>query len=129
MAARVADQHWYHTIPLRDGVVTPGFFDTRTAAGRVPLPESLAGLRCLDIGSADGFWAFEMERRGASEVVAVDVADPGEQDWPLPGTAGRGPRHRARPARVRDGEPGTRLVGTASGAVGLRALPRAARAV
>jgi SAM-dependent methyltransferase len=29
--------------------------------------------RCLDIGTASGYLAFEMERRGASEVVAVDA--------------------------------------------------------
>lgn len=27
------------------------------------------------MGTRDGFWAFEMERRGAAEVVAVDVTD------------------------------------------------------
>jgi len=48
----------------------------------VPLPSSLAGKRCLDVGTADGFWAFEMESRGADEVVAIDVDDPGDYDWP-----------------------------------------------
>jgi tRNA (mo5U34)-methyltransferase len=46
----------------------------------MPWPESLAGLRCLDIGTMDGFWAFEMERRGAAEVVATDLAHSGEGD-------------------------------------------------
>ena len=32
-------------------------------------------MRCLDIGTMDGFWAFELERRGAGEVVASDVLD------------------------------------------------------
>jgi SAM-dependent methyltransferase len=32
----------------------------------------VAGRRCLDLGTADGFWAFELERRGAAEVVAID---------------------------------------------------------
>jgi tRNA (mo5U34)-methyltransferase len=31
----------------------------------------------------DGFWAFEMERRGAREVVAVDAPDPQALDWPV----------------------------------------------
>ena len=30
----------------------------------------------------DGFWAFEMERRGAAEVVALDLEDPLALDWP-----------------------------------------------
>jgi tRNA (mo5U34)-methyltransferase len=29
-------------------------------------------MRCLDVGTMDGFWAFEMERRGAADVVAID---------------------------------------------------------
>jgi SAM-dependent methyltransferase len=41
----------------------------------MPWPGPLAGLRCLDIGTMDGFWAFELERRGAGEVLATDVLD------------------------------------------------------
>jgi SAM-dependent methyltransferase len=62
---------WYHTIELAPGVVTPGFIDLRRAAERV-LPDDLSGRRALDVGTFDGFWAFEMERRGA-EVVAIDL--------------------------------------------------------
>jgi tRNA (mo5U34)-methyltransferase len=74
---------WYHTIELAPGVVTPGWHDTRPIVREVPFPDSLAGKRCLDVGTFDGFWAFEMERRGAAEVVAVDVLDPNEWDWPV----------------------------------------------
>ena len=73
---------WYHTIELPGGVVTPGRWDTRHALRRLPIPASLAGQRCLDVGTWDGFWAFEMERRGAAEVVAMDVADVSAWDWP-----------------------------------------------
>ncbi len=62
---------WYHTIELAPGVVTPGFIDLRTAAKRL-LPADLRGRRALDVGTFDGFWAFEMERRGA-DVVAIDL--------------------------------------------------------
>lgn len=62
--------------------MTRGWFDTRGTALRVPLPEDLAGRRCLDVGTWDGFWAFEMERRGASEVVGIDLDDPTRWDWP-----------------------------------------------
>jgi tRNA (mo5U34)-methyltransferase len=78
----VAQLAWYQTMRLPGGVVTPGLYDTLGELDRVPLPKSLAGKRCLDIGTANGFWAFEMERRGASEVVAIDVDDPGGYDWP-----------------------------------------------
>lgn len=73
---------WYHSIDLGDGVVTPGMFDHRAAVERYLLPQDLSGLRCLDVGTMDGFWAFAMERRGAAEVVAVDVEDPEALDWP-----------------------------------------------
>ena len=79
---RVADHPlWYHTIDVAPGVVTPGWFDLRPIVDRMPWPD-VDGRRCLDIGTYDGFLAFEMERRGASEVVAVYIADPDEWDWP-----------------------------------------------
>jgi len=40
------------------------------------------GKRCLDVGTYDGFYAFEMERRGAAEVVATDI--PENEDWDFP---------------------------------------------
>jgi len=82
LAAEVADYPWYHTLELGDGVVTKGMFDHRPVLKHYPLPGDLSGLRCADIGTMDGFWAFEMERRGASEVVAVDAPDPLSLDWP-----------------------------------------------
>jgi tRNA (mo5U34)-methyltransferase len=78
----IASRQWYHTLELADGVLTPGWFDHRDIVGRLPMPRSLAGKRCLDVGTFDGFWAFEMERRGASEVVAIDVRGALEWDWP-----------------------------------------------
>src|SRR5581483_7988853 len=52
------------------------------AVDRYMLPSRLAGMRCLDVGTMDGFWAFEMERRGAAEVVATDLGTVDELDWP-----------------------------------------------
>lgn len=72
---------WYHTLELAPSVVTPGWLDTRQIVDAVPFP-SLTGRRCLDVGTFNGFWAFEMERRGAAEVIAIDVLDPNEWDWP-----------------------------------------------
>ena len=79
---RVAKIDWYHTIDLGDGVVTPGRVDHRSQLPLYHLPESLKGMRCLDVASMDGFWAFEMERRGADEVVAIDVARRIDVDLP-----------------------------------------------
>lgn len=71
--ARLGD--WWHAIELPDGSVTPGGWDLRETARAIPWPD-LAGKRCLDVGTADGFWAFEMERRGAAEVLATDLPSP-----------------------------------------------------
>lgn len=66
---------WYHTFELPGGVVTDGYFDLRGVAGQLPLPASLAGKRCLDAAACEGFWSFEMARRGAAEVVSLDLPD------------------------------------------------------
>lgn len=79
---RVSRIGWYHTIDLGNGVVTPGFVDNRSTVHLYGLPEDLSGKRCLDIGTYDGFWAFEMERRGASEVIGIDVDSPSDHDIP-----------------------------------------------
>jgi len=95
LSQRVSSIGWYHTLELAPGVVTPGMFDLRKWVSRYGLPESLAGKRCLDVGTWDGFWAFEMERRGAAEVVALDLDDERELDWPprrRPETFPEGPR-------------------------------------
>jgi tRNA (mo5U34)-methyltransferase len=72
---RIAELDWWHAIEVAPGVVTPGGWDLRPTAEAMPWPGPLAGLRCLDIGTMDGFWAFELERRGAAEVLATDVLD------------------------------------------------------
>ncbi|MEX2195972.1 MAG: methyltransferase domain-containing protein [Thermoleophilaceae bacterium] len=73
---------WYHTLELAPGHVTEGMFDLRPYVQEYKLPERLDGMRCLDVGTWDGFWAFEMERRGAAEVVALDLDDEKDLDWP-----------------------------------------------
>jgi tRNA (mo5U34)-methyltransferase len=78
---RVSALRWYHTIDLGD-VVTPGLVDARSIAGQGVLPARLDGKRVLDVGTCDGFWAFEMERRGASEVVAIDLDTFADYDVP-----------------------------------------------
>jgi tRNA (mo5U34)-methyltransferase len=71
---------WYHTLELEPGLVTPGWFDLRPILERMPWPD-VRGKRCLDVGTWDGFLAFELERRGASEVIATDIGDPTQWDW------------------------------------------------
>ena len=83
LSRRVAELEWYHTLELAPGVVTPGWLDHRSVLGKIPLPASLSGKRCLDVGTFNGFWAFELERRGAAEVIGIDVLDPHRWDWPV----------------------------------------------
>jgi len=78
---RARAQGWYHTLEL-PGLTTTGIFDLRGSVPHYRLPDSLAGKRVLEIGTWDGFWAFEMEKRGAAEVVAIDLDDERELDWP-----------------------------------------------
>jgi SAM-dependent methyltransferase len=79
---RVEEIDWYHTLELAPGIETEGMFDLRPAIDRYQLPERLDGLRVLDVGTWDGFWAFEMERRGAAEVVGLDLDYERDLDWP-----------------------------------------------
>src|SRR3989442_7651422 len=88
-AGRLADHRrriaehplWYHSIEVEPGLVTPGWFDLRPVVDRLPWPD-VRGRRCLDVGTYDGFLAFELERRGASEVVATDIGGHEQWDWP-----------------------------------------------
>jgi tRNA (mo5U34)-methyltransferase len=66
--------HWWHSIDLGDGVVTAGhktpeLLADELASLRLPPME---GRTVFDIGTWDGFYAFEAERRGAARVVAMD---------------------------------------------------------
>jgi tRNA (mo5U34)-methyltransferase len=64
---------WFHTFALNaeHGIYTPGV--ARDHRYRIPvLPASFEGLRVLDVGTFDGFYAYLAEHRGASRVVAVD---------------------------------------------------------
>ena len=88
LAAEVERYSWYHTLQLGDGVVTKGMFDHRPVLDRYPLPDDLSGKTCLDVATMDGYWAFEMERRGAASVTALDLEDPAELDWPASLRAG-----------------------------------------
>lgn len=62
---------WYHTIDLGEGLCSKGTYDLRGTVDMYLL-ESLAGKTALDVGTCNGFWAFEMEERGA-DVTAIDV--------------------------------------------------------
>lgn len=71
------DPYWFHRMELPGGIVTPGWSDPRI--DKLPhfgLPETMSGMRVLDIGNAEGFFSFEAERRGASEVIGIENYPP-----------------------------------------------------
>ena len=82
IAERVNEVNWYHAIELPHGIVTPGYVDHRAMKERYGLPADMRGMRALEIATFDGYWSFEMERRGAS-VVAVDIPSWAHADIPL----------------------------------------------
>lgn len=81
LRARFDEIGWYHTQELAPGLVTPGMFDLRQLVHHYGIPQDLTGQRALDVGTFEGFWAFELERRGA-EVTAIDVDRIQDLDWP-----------------------------------------------
>jgi tRNA (mo5U34)-methyltransferase len=96
LLARVDAIEWYHTIDLGNGIATPGWFDLRDQVHRYPIPARLDGMRVLDVATFDGFWAFEFAKRGAAEVVAMDIDSFAEVDM-SPGTHRRkSPEYLAR---------------------------------
>ena len=116
-----------HALELAPGQVTEGLFDLRPYVERYGLPDRMDGMRALEVGTWDGFWAFEMERRGA-EVVALDLDDERDLDWPATAATGILPRRAARRAlRPRAG--GARLRGRPAQSLGLRRHARGRPAV
>ena len=75
-----ATSTWYHSIELAPGEVTPGQVDLRGLPAKL-FRGDLRGKRALDAGTFDGFWAFELEKRGA-DVVAIDVEKIDDAQWP-----------------------------------------------
>ena len=68
---------WHSPIELGRGINTGSEKTQKRFKRRLRLlqiPDDLAGKRVLDIGTWDGFFALEMEKRGA-EVVAIDIWD------------------------------------------------------
>lgn len=67
------EDYWFHRIELAPDITTPGWSDPiKEKLPHFGLPDSMQGLRVLDIGCAEGFFSFEAERRGAREVLAID---------------------------------------------------------
>jgi tRNA (mo5U34)-methyltransferase len=71
------ERGWWHSFELPDGTLIEGVCGLpglKDRIGQFPIPRDLHGKRVLDIGAWDGWFSFEMERRGA-EVLAIDNWD------------------------------------------------------
>ena len=68
-----SDILWHQRFELAPGVFTSGTSDVLSLLAHGTVPDDLSGMRVLDIGTANGGAAFEAERRGAAEVVAIDI--------------------------------------------------------
>src|SRR3989304_595837 len=83
--AEASRYRWWHRIERAPGFITPGESigeDTPGWEQRV-LFSNAVDLReksVLDIGTMEGFFAFQAEKRGASRVVAIDRDPPGGPD-------------------------------------------------
>jgi SAM-dependent methyltransferase len=75
---------FYHTLDLPGLGVQLGSWDLRQSYDAYLAGHVFTGQRVLDIGTASGALAFEMERRGAREVVAFDLDQDASYDCRLP---------------------------------------------
>lgn len=71
--AWVADQGWYQSIPVADGLTTPGTTASVDRLRQLDLPD-LTGKSVLDVGCNSGMYCFEAARCGASRVVGIDLS-------------------------------------------------------
>jgi tRNA (mo5U34)-methyltransferase len=74
--ARRTDIVWHQRFELAPGVFTEGPSNFEFLDRTADFPKRLDGKSVLDIGTCNGGFAFELERRGATRVVGVDIVDP-----------------------------------------------------
>lgn len=67
---------WWQKWEIAPGIFTPGRNSVDFILSMVDLPKDLSGKRVLDIGTWNGCFSFEAERRGAAEVLAIGPESP-----------------------------------------------------
>ena len=68
---------WWHSFELPDGTFIEGrcnLIGLKQRLANFPIPDDLTGKRVLDIGAWDGWYSFELAKRGA-DVLAIDCWD------------------------------------------------------
>lgn len=65
---------WFHSFRLPDGDIIRGWksIETLESEAKIIFRDDLSGKSVLDIGAWDGYFSFEAEKRGASDVLATD---------------------------------------------------------
>jgi tRNA (mo5U34)-methyltransferase len=92
---------WFHSFDLGNGEAMTGIksLETLRREADIVFREPVAGKTVLDIGAWDGYFSFDAERRGASDILATD-----HFSWSGPGwgsKAGFNYIHAKRNSRVR----------------------------
>ena len=71
----IQQYRWYHSIPLGNGLYTPGkrsYQDLAEKLEMMKLPSDLTGRSVLDVGCNEGYFSIEAHNRGASMVLGLD---------------------------------------------------------
>jgi len=68
--------HGFHTLRFPNGFTIKGKWDMSIVLEHFKIPKDLSGKKVLEIGPANGYFSFEMSKRGAN-VVAIDL----HRDW------------------------------------------------
>lgn len=74
--ALVDSYKWWHRIPLSDDYTTPGICPHGNSSdfeSRFGFLKDFSGKSVLDVGTYDGLFAFEAEKRGAGHITAIDL--------------------------------------------------------
>ena len=69
---KVKQIDWMHTIDLGGGIVTPGKWPVNPGIVAAFDRIDFRGKKVLDVGTCNGLWSFEAEKRGAAEIHSID---------------------------------------------------------
>jgi tRNA (mo5U34)-methyltransferase len=67
---------WHQRFELVPGIYSPGTNDVNALLDIGRIPREIHGASVIDVGTSNGAACFELERRGATRVVAVDIYPP-----------------------------------------------------
>jgi len=80
MQKEVDSSRWFHSIDFGNGVKSYGYSPNEILSPQFELLDCFKGKRVLDVGMADGYYSFIVEKKGAREVVGVDIDSSEDMD-------------------------------------------------